>query len=170
MSRPAVSSAPAPAARPRRYEELWRAGWGAALLLAPRPILTRVHHVHVDATAIAVARILGARQLAQALLSGVRPSPEVLAMGVWVDGAHAASAVALAAADPGRARAALTDAAVAGVWAAAGARDLRRGTAGPPGHDRHRDRLARRVLRLVPGGQALLRRADRDRAVTAAAG
>ncbi len=153
-----------------RRVELGRAGWGLALLVAPRPVLTRVHHVRVDRAALVVARILGARQLAQALLSGVRPGPEVLAMGVWVDGAHAATAVALAAADRSRARAALTDAAVATAWALAGARDLRRGPVPPPAHDRRRDALARQVLRLVPGGTPLLRQADRDRAATARAG
>lgn len=53
-----------------------------------------------------VARILGARRLTQAALSDVGPSPEVLAMGVWVDCAHAT----LASAWPqltGRARAAV---------------------------------------------------------------
>lgn len=45
------------------------------------------------------SRVLGARQITQAVLSGVRPSPEVLAMGVWIDLAHAASVLGLAAAD-----------------------------------------------------------------------
>lgn len=148
--------------RPRRIE-LVRAGWGLALLLAPETVLGRVHHIRVDAPTLGVARILGARQLAQATLSGVDPSPEVLAMGVWVDTAHALSAIGLAAAAPRRARAALTDTAVAGLWAAAGARDLRRGVATPAGHDRRRDRLARVVLGLVPGGRALLGRAREDR-------
>lgn len=145
-----------------RWIELIRAGWGAALLLAPRHVL-RLAHVPVDTRAAVVARILGARQLAQATLSGVDPSPHVLALGVWVDGAHAATAAALAAADPSRARAALTDAAVAGIWAGAGDRDLRSGVAAAPSHQRRRDDLARLVLGLVPGGGALLRRADSGR-------
>lgn len=146
-----------------RWIEVIRAGWGAALLIAPRTVLTHVHHVRVDTKAIAITRILGARQLAQAVLSGTKPSPEVLAMGVWVDSTHAATGVALAALDRSRARAALTDTAVAAVWASAGYRDLVSGVATPPEHDRRRDSLARFVLGVVPGGQSLLGRADRDR-------
>lgn len=58
-----------------------------------------VHHVTVDNKSVLIARILGVRQLAQAVLSGVRPSPEVLAMGVWVDGVHAMTALGLACVD-----------------------------------------------------------------------
>lgn len=97
-----------------RTIEIARATWGAALLLAPRQTLKVVHRIEMDLTSLLVARVLGARQVGQALLSGVRPSPEVLAMGVWVDLAHAASALALAAVDRRRASAGLTDAAVAG--------------------------------------------------------
>lgn len=146
-----------------RWIELIRAGWGAALLLAPRHVLTHVHHVRVDTKAIAITRILGARQLTQAALSGANPSPEVLAMGVWVDSAHAATGIALAALDRSRARAALTDTAVAALWAGGGYRDLRAGVATPPQHDRRRDSLARLVLGLVPGGGALLGQANGDR-------
>lgn len=147
----------------RRWIEVIRAGWGAALLIAPRSVLTHVHHVRVDTKAVAITRILGARQLAQAALSGGNPSPEVLAMGVWVDSAHAATGVALGAVDRSRARAALTDTAVAALWAWAGYRDLVGGVATPPDHDRRRDGLARLVLRVVPGGRSLLGRADSDR-------
>src|SRR5581483_5459706 len=107
-----------------RAIELVRAGWGAALLLAPQHVMERVHHVDVDTKSVVVVRILGARQLTQATLSGFRPSPEVLAMGVWVDAVHALTALGLSAVDRARARGGLTDAAVAGVWAAAGYRDL----------------------------------------------
>ena len=147
----------------RRWIELIRAGWGAALLIAPGTVLTHIHHVRVDTRAIAITRILGARQLAQAALSGNNPSPEVLAMGIWVDGAHAVTGLTLAALDRSRARAALTDTAVAALWAGVGLRDLNQGVATPPQHDRRRDALARLVLRLVPGGDALLGHADRDR-------
>ena len=153
------------ASTPRlRWIELARGAWGAALLVAPRVVLERVHHLTVDDKSLIVARVLGARHLAQAALSGVGPSPEVLAMGVWVDCAHAATAVGLAAVDRSRARGGLTDAGIAAVWAAAGYRDLRSGAVPPPEHDRRRDALARLVLRIVPGGSALLHRsADRRR-------
>ncbi|MGI8679077.1 MAG: hypothetical protein ACR2LX_10390 [Jatrophihabitans sp.] len=146
-----------------RRIELARAGWGGALLFAPRAVLERVHHVKVDTTSVLVARVLGARHLTQAALSGINPSPEVLAMGVWVDAAHASTAVALAVVDRSRARAGLTDTGVAGLWALAGYRDLHTARATPPDHDRRRDALARRVLALAPGGSALARIAARDR-------
>jgi hypothetical protein len=145
---------------PRRRIELARAGWGAALLLAPRQVLEQVHHVHVDRKSLIVARILGARHLSQAALSGIGPSPDVLALGIWADCAHAATALTFAALDPSRARAALTDAAIAAVWAGAGCRDLATGAVAPPRHERRRDDLARRVLGYAPGGSALLHLAD----------
>lgn len=152
--------------RPGTYRkvELARAAWGAALVTKPRIVLEQVHGLRVDRTSLVVARVLGARHLAQAVLSGVRPSPEVLAMGVWVDVAHAASGVGLAVADRERARAGLTDAGIAMVWAAAGFRDLSTAVATPPAHDRIRDALARGVLRRVPAGGGLLRRAEAARA------
>jgi hypothetical protein len=142
-----------------RRIELVRAAWGAALLVTPRQVLGRVHHLRVDRASVRVARVLGARQLGQALLSGVDPSPEVLAMGVWVDGVHAATAVGLAVVDRHRARAGLTDAAIAGAYAVLGYRDLVTARATPPSHQqRRRDELARAVLGLVPGGGPLLSR------------
>ncbi len=55
------------------------------MLFAPQVVLNRVHHVEVDTESVLVARVLGARHLTQTALSGINPSPEVLAMGVWVD-------------------------------------------------------------------------------------
>lgn len=146
--------------RRSRAIELIRASWGAALVVAPRQMMENVHHIEVDTKSVAVARILGARQLSQAVLSGFRPSPKVLAMGVWVDTVHALTAVALAVVDRARARGGLTDAGVAGIWAAAGYRDLIRAGATAQSQQTRRDRLARIVLRIVPGGRFLLRRTD----------
>jgi hypothetical protein len=126
-------------------------------------VLRNVHHLDAGATTLVVARILGARQLGQAALSGIRPSPEVLAMGVRVDAVHALSAAGLALAGRSRARAGLTDTAVATAWAVLGYRDLRRAGACPPGHDRRRDQLARIALRFAPGGGLLLRQVRADR-------
>nr|WP_205849885.1 hypothetical protein [Nakamurella flava] len=135
--------------------EIARAGWGLALLVAPGPVLRNFHGVRVDRRSLVVARVLGARHLTQAVLSGVDPSPEVLAMGVWVDTAHGASAVGLAAVDHSRVRGGLLDAGLALTWALAGYRALRRPDAQSPRHDRRRDALARKVLRYVPGGRRL---------------
>ncbi|RDH75527.1 hypothetical protein DVS77_26380 [Mycolicibacterium moriokaense] len=158
---PAQSNSPA-GVRYRKIEGA-RAAWGLALLVAPATTLGLVHGLTVDKRSRAVARILGARHLTQATLSGVRPSPEVLAMGVWVDAVHAATAVGLAVLDTSRARAGLTDAAIAGVWAGAGYRDLDSAKATPPQHQRLRDTLAAMVLHYAPGGGPLLSRARRAR-------
>jgi hypothetical protein len=99
----------------------------------------------------------GARQVAQATLSGASPSPEILALGVWVDLAHASSALALAVVDRSRASAGLTDTAVASVWAVRGWHDLRVAPVPRPTHDRRRDAMARAVLGRVPGGAPLRR-------------
>ena len=118
-----------------------------------------MHGLRVDRKSRVVARILGARHLVQAVSSGVRPSAEVLAMGVWVDWVHALTALGLAAVDRHRARAGLTDAAMAALWAAAGNHDLGQGSATPRDRRTLRDQLAILVLSHVPAGPALLSRA-----------
>lgn len=137
-----------------------RAGWGACLMLWPRVILTDLPHVRSDRKSVFVARILGARHLTQAVLSGIRPSPDVLAMGVWVDAVHAVTALGLAVSDRSRARAGIIDSVMAGAWAALGYRDLGHWISVPADQERRRDQLARNVLAIVPGGRMLLRRAD----------
>lgn len=146
-----------------RNIEILRGTWGLALLVRPDHLLNNVHRLRVDSRSRMIARILGARHLTQAVLSGYRPSPEVLAMGTWVDSVHALTAVGLAVADRHRARAGLVDAAVAAVWATAGYRDLEGAPATPPEHQRIRDRLAVAVLTRVPGGRHLVSIAERDR-------
>lgn len=146
-----------------RTIEILRGAWGAALLLAPRQTLESIHQIDVDHTSIVVARILGVRQIVQATSSGVRPSPEVLAMGVWVDLAHAATALGLAGFDQRRRPAGLVDAAVATIWAGLGWRDIDRGLSPAPAHQRWRDVMARWVLGHVPGGAPLRLRARLQR-------
>ena len=146
-----------------RYLEFLRAGWGAALLAAPRAVLTEIRSVQVDRKAIVVTRILGGRQLVQATLSGVRPSPEILAAGVWVDGVHALTAFGLALADRRRARIGVADGLIAALWASLGLHNLHTGTTPPPAHARHRDQLARKVIGALPGGSRLMAVADRAR-------
>ncbi|ORA09922.1 hypothetical protein [Mycobacterium arosiense] len=146
-----------------RAIELVRAGWGAVLLVAPAEVLNHLHGVQVDRKALVVTRILGARHLAQSLLSGVNPGPEVLAAGVWVDAVHSATALGLAVIDRRRARGGVTDAVVAASWAALGWRHLRAGRARTDGV-RGRDRLARAVVGALPGGRGLMARAQAVRA------
>lgn len=141
--------------------EISRAVWGLALLGRPDQVLTRVHGLQIDRPSVVIARILGVRHVTQAVLSGVEPSPTVLAMGVWVDGTHALTALGLAAVDRSRVRAGLVDAAIALTWAVVGWRDLGRPDRSAPHEERRRDRLARAVLGVVPGGPPLLRRAAR---------
>lgn len=146
-----------------RAIELVRAGWGAVLLAAPAEVLDHIHGVRVDRKALVVTRILGARHLTQAALSGVNPGPEVLAAGVWVDAVHSATALGLAVLDRRRARGGVTDAAVAASWAVLGWRHLRAGRARTD-NVRGRDRLARTVVGALPGGGGLMARAQAVRA------
>jgi hypothetical protein len=67
-----------------------------------------------------VARLLGARHLAQATLTALVPRPGVFVAGAGVDALHAASMVMLVAADRTARRAALTDAVVEAAFAASG--------------------------------------------------
>lgn len=147
----------------RRYIEIARGGWGAALLVAPNSVLTRMPRVRVDRKATVVTRILGARHLTQASLSGLDPSPEILAGGVWVDSVHALTSFGVALFDRRRAGVGVIDAAVAAAWAVFGWHSLHQGRVPPRHHDRGRDRLARRVFRELPGGRRLMEEACRAR-------
>jgi hypothetical protein len=145
-----------------RRIELMRAGWGAALLGAPAFVLSRIHGVRVDRKALVITRILGARHLFQALLSGINPSPEVLAAGVWVDAVHSMTAFGLAVVDPRRARGGMIDGVVAASWAGLGLYDLHSGETRVTTSDA-RDRLARTVVGALPGGRGLMAQAGRVR-------
>jgi hypothetical protein len=89
----------------------------AARALSPQPIGGRARQV---------IRLLGARQLLQAAVTRARPTEAVLAVGAGIDALHAASMLALAAYRPEWRGPALTDAAVAGCLAVAGAAAARR--------------------------------------------
>lgn len=97
-----------------------RGAYGALQLTSPTWVSGTLLHARLDARGRGVARVLGARQLTQAVLSGPVPGYPVLAAGAAIDLIHAASMLALAA-DGRRRRAALTDALIAGGFAAAGA-------------------------------------------------
>ncbi len=148
-----------------RRLELVRGLWGLAVLVAPGRFLSAVG-TGGDQTMVVIGRILGARHLTQAVLSGARPSPEVLAMGVWVDAVHALTALGLAAVSPSRTGVGLADAVGAAGWAAAGYYDLVNPRSVQPAHTRRRDALARWTLARVPAGRRLRERADHERGRT----
>ena len=99
-----------------------RACYGAALLCAPGLALGLSTGQAQSPRARSVVRILGARHLAQAVLTLWRPRPAVFLAGAGVDACHAASMLALVAvADPQMRRAGLTDAVAATALTATGA-------------------------------------------------
>ena len=76
--------------------EAVRAVYGAALLLAPVGVLSSPAGSPLDPPAVRVARVLGARHLVQAAVLARHRAPGWRLAGAAVDGAHAASMLALA--------------------------------------------------------------------------
>lgn len=98
-----------------------RAGYGVLLVSAPGPMARRFAGHRPDDRTLVVTRVLGARHLAQAMVTAGEPGPVVLALGVEADLTHAASMVCLAAVDRSRRRAAIIDAVGASCFALTGA-------------------------------------------------
>jgi hypothetical protein len=88
-----------------------RAGWGAALLLAPWPLLRGLARFDRPPrqAAVVVLRVLGFRHLAQVLVEVFGPWPTVGYLGAGTDGLHALSDGALAVVAPRWRRGALID-------------------------------------------------------------
>jgi len=107
------------AGRMRLLVPLARAGYGAALLCAPGPMIGVVTGQPPSRRARQVARVLGVRHLTQAAITALNPGPEVVALGVIVDLLHAASMFAFAGAVPDLRRAELADAIAATTLAVA---------------------------------------------------
>jgi len=107
------------AKRSRLLIPLARAGYGAALLCAPGPIIGAVTGQPPSRRARQVARILGVRHLTQAAVTAFNSGPEVVALGVIVDLLHAASMFAFAAVVPDLRQAELADALAATTLAVA---------------------------------------------------
>jgi hypothetical protein len=105
--------------RLRLLVPLARAGYGTALLVAPGPMIGIVTGQPPSRRARQVARVLGARHLAQAAITALNPGPEVVALGVIVDLLHAASMFAFAAVVPDLRQAELVDALAATALAVA---------------------------------------------------
>jgi hypothetical protein len=97
-----------------------RAGWGCALLLAPRRVAGVGTRGPVPGAAVAVLRVLGARQLLQSAATAPVPTGAVAALGAAVDALHAGTCVGFAAVWPRWRRVALTEAVIATALAAAG--------------------------------------------------
>ena len=115
---------------PLRAAAVARTGWGLALLLAPDALARAGRRPSATPAAVTVARVLGTRQLAQAVVTTARPSASVAAASAAVDLLHAATGVGLAAVSPRWRRIALVDAGVAAGLAACGWIVHRRGRSG----------------------------------------
>jgi len=97
-----------------------RAGYGGVLLIAPGPVIRLVAGRPAGSRTRAVARVLGARHLLQAVLTAAAPGGPSLGIGAAVDLVHAASMAALALADRPARRLTLSDALIESTFAAAG--------------------------------------------------
>ncbi len=105
-----------------------RALWGALLVLEPARVLQTVSHQRADRGAVLFARVLGARHIAQAAVSGSRrgSSRRWVVAGAALDATHASTMLALALLAPDRRRLALINVATATAFALAGVREARR--------------------------------------------
>jgi hypothetical protein len=65
--------------------------WGLGYLFAPERVMRDLGHAGPDRQTLTVIRILGARHVAQGVVSVLFPSAWVLTIGAGVDGLHAAS-------------------------------------------------------------------------------
>ncbi len=103
-----------------RALQLIRAAYGSALILLPGPAIQLATGRLPSRRACLVARVLGARHLAQAALTAVVRRPGTFAAGGEIDAVHATSMLLLAAASKPERRAALADALAEFAFAAAG--------------------------------------------------
>ncbi len=97
-----------------------RGGLGAAQLLFPGRASRPLTGAPPDRRTRQVVRILGGRQLIQALATGADPTATMLAVGAAVDVIHGLTMVVLAVVDRRRRRVALGDALIAAAFAWAG--------------------------------------------------
>jgi hypothetical protein len=107
------------ARRARLIVPLARAGYGAALLCAPGPLIGLCTGRPPGPRARRVARVLGARHVVQAAITAANPGPTVITLGALTDLLHAASMFALAAVDQTPRRAEFADALAATALAVA---------------------------------------------------
>jgi hypothetical protein len=93
-----------------------RYAWGLAILAAPGRMLAIAGGPN-DRRGRATLRVLGARHLLQAALTGSHPRSRAARIAAAVDAAHALTAVGLAAVDRRRRTIATFDALIAASWA-----------------------------------------------------
>jgi hypothetical protein len=103
-----------------RALQLIRAAYGTTLILVPGPMIQLATGRVPSRRACQVARVLGARHLAQTALTAVAGRPSAFAAGAGIDALHASSMLFLAAADGSLRRAALADALAESTFAAGG--------------------------------------------------
>lgn len=101
-----------------RPADVLRLGYGACLVARPQAVARGLAGADLDHRARLVARVLGLRHVAQAVIALRSDRPGTRQVGRWVDGAHALTMLVLAAWAPGRERVALTDATVAALFGA----------------------------------------------------
>lgn len=91
---------------------------GTVTLIRPHAVASFVSGAHRPNDTI--VRVLGTRQLVQAIVLSIRPRPLVIAGAITVDVLHAVSMVGLTVLEPAYRRSALASAATAAASAAAG--------------------------------------------------
>jgi hypothetical protein len=111
---------------------LARVVYGILLVAVPNPLLHMVSGHSASTRERTLTRVLGARLLAQGAVTGVRPDAASVALGAEIDFVHAASMLVWAVVDRQSQRLTLMSAALAGVFAAAGAAQARRSPAVAP--------------------------------------
>ncbi len=97
-----------------------RGGLGAAQLLVPGGASRPLTGAPADRRTRRTVRVLGGRQLVQAVGTGADPTATVLAVGAAVDVVHGLTMVVLAVVDRRRRRVALGDALIAAAFACVG--------------------------------------------------
>jgi hypothetical protein len=111
---------------------LARVVYGLLLVAVPNPLLHMASGQRPTTRERALTRVLGARLLAQAAVTDVRPDAASVALGAEIDLVHAASMLVWAVVDRQSRRLTLMSAALAGLFAAAGGAQARRTPAVAP--------------------------------------
>ncbi len=97
-----------------------RAGWAGALLLVPGKLVGIGGQLPVPPSAVAIARVLGVRQLLQSAATMVAPTGPVAGLSTAVDALHAGTDLGFAAVSRRWRGITVVDAAIATAFAVAG--------------------------------------------------